>query len=280
MKNIIISAIIGLSLTGCGVVSSTQGGAVGADRKQVMLVSSAQMKQGAEQQYAKVLQQAHQARALNTDKKQTRRVRAIAKRLISQVGVFRRDALAWRWEVNVINKNELNAWCMPGGKIAVYSGIINKLKLTDAEIASVMGHEISHALKEHSRERASQNMAKKLGFMAAGELLGVSSQNLQLANMVSKYALELPFSRSHETEADNMGIELMARAGYDPRAAVNVWKKMQRASKGAPAEFMSTHPSHSTRISNLQHMSQKVYPLYLNAKKSHSNKRQTKRRRK
>ncbi len=267
MKNILTSLFLSFVLLGCGVASSTKSGAVGADRKQIMLVSSAQMQQGAEQSYKKVLMDAKRKGILNKNSAQTRRVRAVAKRLIAQVGVFRADALSWNWEVNVIKQNTLNAWCMPSGKIAFYSGIIDRLKLTDAEIASIMGHEISHALKEHSRERASQHMMKQLSFMAASKALGVSNQGLQLANIVSKFALELPFSRSHETEADNMGIELMARAGYNPRAAVNVWKKMQRVSKGTPAEFMSTHPSHSTRIANLQKMSQKVYPLYLNAKR-------------
>ncbi len=262
MRQLLLSFIIGATFIGCGIASSTQGGVVGADRSQLMLVSAEQMEQGANQNYGKVLSQANAQGILNKNHTQTRKVRAIARRLISQVGVFRKDALNWDWQVNVIDKDVLNAWCMPGGKIAFYSGIINKLNLNDAEIASVMGHEIAHALKEHSRERASQAQVKQVGFMLAGQLLGVSNSNLQLANLVSKYALELPFGRSHESEADNMGIELMARAGYDPRAAVNVWKKMQKVSSGAPMEFMSTHPSHKSRIENLTKMSQKVYPLY------------------
>ncbi len=268
MKQMVLSLCIALTFVGCGVSSSTKGGAVGANRSQLMLVSAEQMRQGAEQSYRKVLAQAKSKNILNRNQAQTRRVRNIARRLIAQVGTFRQDALRWKWEVNVINEKTLNAWCMPGGKIAVYSGIIDRLKLSDAEIASIMGHEISHALKEHSRERASQQQVKQIGLTAAGQIFGVSNTSLQLANMASKFAIELPFSRSHETEADNMGIELSARAGYNPEAAVNVWRKMSKVS-GSSLEFMSTHPSSKSRIKNLTKMSKKVYPLYLQAKKRH-----------
>ncbi len=262
MRALILSLSIGLTFSACGVASSTKGGVVGANRSQLMTVSAEQMQQGANESYAKVLSQANAQGRLNTDAKQTKRVRQIATKLIPQVGVFRQDALKWNWQVNVIKQDTLNAWCMPGGKIAFYSGIIDKLQLTDGEIASIMGHEIAHALKEHSRERASQQQLKGIGFMVAGALLGVSQQNLKLASIVSKYTLELPFGRSHESEADNMGIELAARAGYDPNSAVRVWQKMQKISKGAPMEFLSTHPSHKSRIENLQKMTKKVYPLY------------------
>ncbi len=266
-KNIIISLFLVLFIVGCALSSSTKAGAVGADRNQLMLVSSADMRAGAEQSYKQVLAKAKAKGSLNKNASQTKRVRAISKKLIAQVGVFRKDALAWNWEVNVIDEPTLNAWCMPGGKIAFYSGIIEKLKLTDAEIASIMGHEIAHALKEHSRERASQHKLKQIGLVTASAVLGLKQDTLMLANLASKFAIELPFGRSHETEADNMGIELSARAGYNPDAAVNVWRKMQKISKNQPAEFMSTHPSHENRIKNLTKMSKKVYPLYQKAKK-------------
>lgn len=266
-KNIIFCALIALMISGCGIASSTKSGAVGADRSQVMLVSAEQMQAGAKQSYDKVLADAKKKGVLNKNKAQTKRVKAIANRIIPQVGVFRSDALKWNWEVNVIAQDTLNAWCMPGGKIAFYSGIIEKLKLTDDEIAAIMGHEISHALKEHGRERASQEKIKNIGIAAAGALAGVSNENLVWANLAAKYVIELPFSRSHETEADNMGIELAARAGYNPDAAVNVWKKMQKISKNQPMELLSTHPSHESRIENLTSMSKKVYPLYKKAKK-------------
>ncbi len=266
-KRILLYALLALFIVGCGVASSTNSGVVGADRKQVMLVSVEQMNAGAQQSYQKILLDAQRKGVLNKNKAQLNRVRSIARRVISKVGVFRKDALGWNWQVNIINQPTLNAWCMPGGKIAFYSGIIDKLKLSDDEIASIMGHEIAHALKEHSRERASQEQLKSIGLGIAGQVLGLGQGTMALANMATKFAIELPFSRSHEMEADNMGIELLARAGYDPNAAVNVWRKMQKVSSGQPMEFMSTHPSHESRIENLIKMSKKVYPLYVSAKK-------------
>ncbi len=266
-KRLVLCVTTALFISGCGIASSTKNGLVGAKRKQVMLVSAEQMQQGASQSYQKVLADANAKGKLNTNKAQTQRVVRIAQRIIPQVKAFREDAPSWNWQVNVINEDTLNAWCMPGGKIAFYSGIIDRLNLNDDEIASIMGHEIAHALREHSRERASQEQIKQIGLGVAGQFLGLGQGTMALANMATKYAIELPFSRSHETEADNMGLELAARAGYNPDAAVSVWKKMQKVSQGSPMEFMSTHPSHEHRIKNLSKMSKKVLPLYKNAKK-------------
>ncbi len=266
-KRLALYAIVALLVSGCGIASSTKGGVVGAKRNQVMLVSAEQMQQGAHQSYQKVLSNAKAKGVLNKNKAQTQRVINIAKRIIPQVKTFRQDALNWAWQVNVIDQDTLNAWCMPGGKIAFYSGIIEKLNLNDDEIASIMGHEIAHALREHSRERASQEQIKQIGLGVAGQFLGLGQGTMALANMATKYAIELPFSRSHETEADNMGVELAARAGYNPKASVSVWQKMQKISKGSSMEFMSTHPSHESRIENLTKMSKKVLPLYKNSKR-------------
>ena len=253
-----------LAMPGCRSVRTTQGGAVGVDRQQTMsaLVSARQLEQGAVQAYQQTLSQASQKRVLNTDGAQTARVRAIAQRLIPQTAVFRGDATGWRWEINVINSPEVNAWCMPGGKIAVYTGLIQKLSITDDELAAVMGHEIAHALREHARERASQQVNAGIVATGVGVALGGSQGSMDMASMVMNLTYNLPNSRLHETEADRIGVELAARAGYDPRAAVSLWEKMRRVSGGGPPQWLSSHPSSETRIRDLQDYSGRVMPLY------------------
>jgi len=262
-KTLGVAAVAGsLILAGCASVNTTQSGAVGIDRTQYMssMVPEQELEQEAGQQYADIIQKARAQGALDRDAKQVARVRAISKRLISQVGTFRPDAAAWDWEVHVLSISEVNAWCMPGGKIAVYTGLLNQIKPTDAELAAVLGHEISHALREHARERVSQQMVTNLGLSVLSIATGVPTD---LGSKLTDVMFTLPNSRTHETEADLMGVELAARAGYDPRAAVTLWQKMGAADKGsAPPEFMSTHPSAATRISELQAASQRVMPLY------------------
>ncbi len=253
-------------LSGC-VTTTTSAGNVGADRKQVMLISEAEIEQSANASYAEVLAEAKKAGTLNTNKATLQRVQNIADRLIAQVGTFRSDALSWDWQINVITDDTVNAWCMPGGKIVVYTGIIESLKLTDGELAAVMGHEIAHALKEHSRERASQSALQNIGLAAASSVLGLDNTKTQILGVAAQYTIALPFSRKHETEADHVGTELMARAGYDPNEAVNIWKKMSAAGSSSVPEIMSTHPSHESRINDLKVISEKVYPLYEAAKK-------------
>lgn len=254
-----------LFFTGC-LTSTTAAGSVGADRKQVMLVSEEEMEQSAKQSYAQVLAEAQKAGRLNTDRATLQRVQNIANRLIGQTATFRKDALSWDWQVNVISDPTVNAWCMPGGKIVVYTGIIDSLKLTDGELAAVMGHEIAHALKEHSREQASQAGLQNIGVAAAAAVFGLEETGTQILGIAAQFTVGLPFSRKHETEADHIGTELMARAGYDPREAVNIWKKMSAASSSQTPEIMSTHPSHESRIKDLEGISEKVYPLYLASK--------------
>ena len=263
---LLVSIFIGVVFSGCA--STTQGGVVGANRTQLLMVSEEAMNQSATLAYADTLKKANASKTLNTDKKQTDIVKNISTKLINQVGVFRPDALKWNWEVNVINDKTVNAWCMPGGKIAVYTGIINSLKLTDAELAAVIGHEIAHALREHSREQASQDQLKNVGIFAVSQAAGLGDLGTAAVNMAAHYTISLPFSRSHESEADLMGLELMARAGYDPNAAVNVWKKMSLLSEGSTPQFLSTHPSNETRIQELNKAIPKVMPLYEATKKS------------
>jgi predicted Zn-dependent protease len=262
--NILLAIALSGSLASCKTVRTTQGGAVGVDRQQTMsaLVSARQLEQGAVQAYQQTLAQATQKRQLNPDPAQTARVRAIAQRLIPQTNAFRSDATGWKWEINVINSPEVNAWCMPGGKIAVYTGLIQKLNATDEEIAAVMGHEIAHALREHSRERASQQINAGIVATGVGVALGGSQGSMDMASLVTNLTYNLPNSRLHETEADRIGVELVARAGYDPRGAVSLWEKMRKVAGGGPPQWLSTHPSSDTRIRDLQDYSTRVMPLY------------------
>ena len=251
-----------VSLAGCKSVNTTQPGTVGVERTQTMLVSPGTVNRSAEKAYAQVLAGAQRKGQLNRDAAQLQRVRTIANRLISQTGAFRADAPGWKWEVNVITSKDVNAWCMPGGKIAFYTGLIERLQATDEEIAAVMGHEIAHALREHGRERASQAMAQGIGIAVVGAALGVSGGGQDLTQLVLDLTFNMPNSRTDETEADRIGVELAARGGYDPRAAVTLWEKMQKESKSQPPLFLSTHPSHATRISDLKIYAAKVLPLY------------------
>lgn len=254
-------------LAACLTTQTTTGGAVGVDRSQFVLVSSAEVDAAAAKGYADVIAKAQKEGKLNRDAKQVARVRAIANRLIPQTVAFRPDAPQWKWEVNVIESDQLNAWCMAGGKIAFYSALIEKLALTDDEIAAIMGHEIAHALREHSRERISQQLATNLGLDLASAVFGLSRGASDLAGMAANVAISLPYGRSHEVESDRIGVELAARAGYNPRAAISVWQKMSRAGGGSPPELLSTHPSPENRIQDLEVYSARVQPLYEQAKK-------------
>jgi len=253
----------------CETVSTTQGGAVGIDRKQIMspLVSSQQLEQQASLAYTDLINKEAKQGDLNPDPAQTARVRRIADRLIPQTAVFRPDALKWNWQVNVIRSADVNAWCMPGGKIAIYTGILDKLKLSDDEIAAVMGHEIAHALREHAREQASEQSLAQLGMLGAA-LAGAGQNTVNAGSQLYQLGIGLPHSRRQETEADRIGVELAARAGYDPRAAVTVWQKMIQLGGSRPLEFLSTHPDPESRMRDLQQYAEKVMPLYLQAKKN------------
>lgn len=256
-----------LSLAACETVQTTKSGAVGIDRQQYMAVSEQELDQAATKEYTTLLAQQEKKHALNRDPAEVRRVRTIANRLIAQTPVFRPDARNWKWEINVLTSDEVNAWCMPGGKIAVYTGMLDKIKPTDAELAAVMGHEISHALREHARERASERMVAGSVISIGSALLGVGDLGQQGAQYAYMGLLGLPNSRQHETEADRMGVELAARAGYDPRAAISLWQKMGKVADNEPPKFLSTHPSRQDRISDLTVYAQRVMPLYQQAKK-------------
>jgi predicted Zn-dependent protease len=250
------------ALASCQTVQTTQPGSVGVERQQTMLVSSADINRSAVQAYRQEMKKAAAKGALNRNAAQVARVRVIAIRLASASGAFRPDAPGWAWETNIISSKEINAWCMPGGKMAVYTGLIDQLNVTDDELAAVMGHEIAHALREHGRERASQAMAQAMVLSGIAIAVGASDGSLQLAQIVTDVTINLPNSREHEIEADRIGVELAARAGYDPRAAVTLWQKMAKAGGGGPPQFLSTHPSPDNRIRDLQVYAERVMPLY------------------
>jgi predicted Zn-dependent protease len=261
---------VSLALAACGTQqTTTTGSAVGVERKQTFSISSEAINSQAAQSYAEMVTQARTKGVLNNDAAMTARVRGIANRLIAKAPVLRPDSKSWAWEVNVFTDKEINAFCFPGGKIGVYSGLISRLNLTDDEIAQVMGHEIAHALREHTREQQSREQG--IGFVsgvigAVGEAYGLSNVG-QIASIGADLGFNLPFSRAHETEADQLGIELAARAGYNPDAAVTLWDKMQRVEGGEVPQILSTHPNSGNRLASLRVLAEKVRPLYLAAKK-------------
>jgi predicted Zn-dependent protease len=261
-KTIAIIATMLLVGGGCETVKTTSSGAVGVDRKQQMLVPSATIEQGAAEAYETELKAAREKGVLNTNKAQLTRVTTIARRIVAATPTFRSDAAAWSWQFNVQQNKELNAYCMPGGRIMVYSGIIDSLDLSDAEIATVLGHEIAHALREHTRERVSRAYAQQLVLSGAAAVTGVSEGAANMANMVAEVTFQLPFSRDQESEADQIGLELMARAGYDPREALTLWKKMSAAESSGQPKFLSTHPAPKDRIKDIEKNLPRVLPLY------------------
>jgi len=253
---------------GCQTVETTKGGTVGVDRQQRMAVSSEEVNAGAQKAYAQMMAEAQKKNALDRDAAQVQRVKNIVSRLVPQTATFRQDAAKWPWEVHVVSLDDVNAWCMPAGKMAVYTGLINKLQPSDDELAAVMGHEIAHALREHSREQISQQMGTQAAIGIAGALFGVGELGQGIGNMVADVTLNKPKSRTHETEADRIGVELAARAGYDPHAAVSLWEKMMKLGGSQPPQWLSTHPSNESRIADLKTYSERVMPLYQSAKGS------------
>ena len=265
---LILSIIMASQLTACA--TTTKDSVSGVKRSQLLLMPESQVVSMASQAYTQTLKEATQKNTLNTDKAALARVRNISSRLIAQVGVFRPDAMQWKWEVNVEKSDEVNAYCMPGGKIMVLTGLINKTQATDDELGAVIGHEIAHALREHGRERMSNALVQEIGLQGLIALATGSSAaaqyGAQAAQMGSQLFFALPNSRLQEREADEIGLELAARAGYNPDAAITLWQKMSKLSASKSAEFFSTHPSNENRIADLQALAPKVRPLYEAAK--------------
>ncbi len=225
------------------------------------LVPVAQIEQAGAQQYLTLKSQANAKRALfPPTHPQAQRLKRIFDDILPHVAKWNARTKEWKWEVALISSRNINAFCLPGGKIAFFIGILEQLHLTDDEVAMIMGHEMAHALREHARERAAKTTITQVGsrligsllFGQAGEAIGAAGSSL----------LTLKFSRDDEKEADLIGMELAARAGYDPAAGITLWRKMDAAAKGAPPQWMSTHPASATRVKLIQDNLKDVVRLY------------------
>jgi Zn-dependent protease with chaperone function len=267
-----IQSFVTVLVSACFLVAcanTSRPGVVGVERSQFMMISAAQIERISASSFDQQAKAAQKKNILITSGPQYERLKTIANRLIPQTAVFRDDTHSWNWGLQLIDSPLVNATCAPGGRITFYSGIINKLNLTDDEIAAIMGHEIAHAVREHGRERVSQAMAQNVIANVALAAAGAgSAQSIDAANQIMQYVLVLPNSRQNETEADAIGLEIAARGGYDPRAAITLWEKMSKESKGKnPPEFLSTHPSNENRIKELSALMPRVMPLYEAAKR-------------
>ncbi len=260
----VASALAALVLAACASDAGPprEGVQVGATSGLAQLVSAEEVETSAVQQYAKMMAQANQQKLLAAaGHPQLIRLRAIAAKIIPHTQTWNARAKDWKWEVNLVASEQINAFCMPGGKIAFFSGILDQLKLTDDEVAMIMGHEMAHALREHARERMGKGMVTNLGANIFSQLFGLG----ELGQTVTSYGaqlLTLSFGREDESEADLVGMELAARAGYNPRAGVSLWQKMGAINKGAPPEWLSTHPSGSSRIAEIESNLPRVLPFY------------------
>jgi predicted Zn-dependent protease len=242
-------------------------GDVGSNSRLSKLVPADWLEGQAAQQYQGMMRSAAQQRVLAEGQDpQLQRLRHLARRIVQFAPAWNARAPRWAWEVNLLNQPTLNAFCMPGGKIAFYRGILQKLQLSDDEVAAIMGHEVAHALREHARERIAKTVATRTGLGVAADLFGLGGL-ARSALDVGGQLLTLKFSRDDETEADLVGMDLAARAGYDPAAGVTLWQKMMGASQGAPSPFLSTHPAGTTRIKDIQSKLPKVQPLFQRAAK-------------
>lgn len=258
--------IILIFLSGCA--STTLDTESGVSRTQLLLLPKFMARSMAVDAYKEAIRNAEKNNKLNTDKEMLTRVKNISYRLIDEAEVFRDDAKEWKWEINVEESEEVNAYCMPGGKIMVYSGLVEKTDATDDELAAVIGHEMAHALREHGRERMSTALIQQIGIIGFAAYIANKGTSISTDAAVQAVALgttlffALPNSREQEREADKMGLELTARAGYHPMAAVSLWRKMSELSEVKMPEFLSTHPSNESRIKDLSEHAKKVNPLY------------------
>jgi predicted Zn-dependent protease len=255
-----LSIVLG-SLFSAGCVTNPITG-----RTQASIVSDQQAARSSQKAYNQMLSEAQQERVLDNDPATVARVRGITDRLVTQAVRFRPETRSWQWEVHVLKSPEVNAWCMAGGKMAVYTGLLQKIKPTDAELAQVMAHEISHALLSHQAEKLSRVQMQQAGLqlgVIAGAIAGYDLRGVAgLANAAATVGLQLPNSREAEAEADKVGMELAARAGYDPRASASLWEKMLHVGGSQSPEWLSTHPSPETRLQTVRALAEKLMPVY------------------
>jgi len=263
--------IILIFLSGCA--STTLNTDSDVSRRQLLILPEFMANSMSVEAYKEALKIAEKNNKLNTDKNLLNRVRNISYKLIDKAIFFRDDANEWKWEINVEDNEEVNAYCMPGGKIMVFSGLVEKTNATDDELAAVIGHEIVHALREHGRERMSTALIQQVGIIGFAAYIANKGTRVSTDAAVQAVALgttlffALPNSREQEREADKMGIELMALAGYNPMAAVSLWRKMNELSEFSMPEFLSTHPSNENRIKDLTEHAKKINHLYEENKK-------------
>jgi hypothetical protein len=257
----------GAPLAGVGSAFAREGVDVGEPSVFSKAIPAEQIERAASGQYLALLQENANRRSLAPDNHpQLRRLRAIAARIIPHTYDWNPRAREWKWEVNLIGSKQINAFCMPGGKIAFYYGILDRLKLDDDEVAMVMGHEMAHALREHAREQMAR-LTQPAPQSRSAPPCSARQWGRLLADMGGQL-LTMQFGREDESEADLVGLELAARAGYDPRGGVTLWQKMAAANERQPVELLSTHPSGPTRISNIEANLPKVEGLYERARKA------------
>jgi len=261
MRGTALLLLAAAALAGCSTNPIT-------GRSQLMMVSEETAERESASAYAQMVGQLGKKKQIERGTERVRKVEEITDRLIAQAIRLKPAAARWTWQVEVIDDPKtVNAFCMAGGKMAIYSGMWDKLKASDDEIAMVMGHEISHALAEHTRERMSVAYSTGIGTQVLAIAVGAGQLGSDLMQRAAVYAIQLPNSRESESEADQIGIEIAARAGYDPKAAVTLWDKMG-ALGGAPPEFMSTHPSPQHRAERLRELGAKLQPAYEAARKN------------
>ena len=266
------SSLLGLLMVMAGCATNApkltgpgDGVVVGDGSEIRKLVPARQLEQSAAKQFEALKKQAGQKNALAaTDDAQVQRLKKIAADLKPFAQAWNPDAARWQWEVIVLKSDQINAFCMPGGKIAFYTGILDKLKLNDHEVAVVMGHEMAHALREHARDRMAKNQLTDIGATIISSVLGFGEAGRQALGYGTQL-LTLKFSRDDETEADLVGMDIAARGGYDPRAGLSLWRKMQAANKNMPPEWFSTHPAGATRIDDISRNLPRVMPLFAKA---------------
>jgi predicted Zn-dependent protease len=248
--------LLALVVTACAVSPT--------GRRQLSLVPESVAIDASKEAYAAQLGELRRDGKLEGDSRVTRRVEQITERLVAQAIAMRPDTNDWEWSVAVVDDPEMvNAWCMAGGRMAVYTGLIRKLDPTDDELAQVMGHEISHALANHTAERMSVALATQAGVAIAGAVADDRPEAAQnAAAIAAQLAIQLPNSRSAESEADEIGIELAAKAGYNPNAALTLWQKMQAAAGSGPPQFLSTHPSPANRQERLAALAPQMMAYY------------------
>lgn len=247
MTSVKLLPVLAVALAGCTSVADM----VGYD--------SATINESAAKSYMQVLQKAQSQRMLDTTSKTARRVHTVFNRLKPYANQANRTGVPFNWQMNVIRSDEMNAWAMPGGKMAVYTGMVERLNMTDDEIAAVVGHEMTHALLEHSKKALGGQVLTSLG---GSILAGATGVDGNLVGLGSDLLATKPFSRHQENEADAGGVRLMAQAGYNPQAAISVWEKMNRAQSGTSISVLSTHPANDARINAIRKMLPEVMPVY------------------